>query len=407
MSDPLQIGCIGVGGYAAHLIGVLDRAVPIERARLAAVDVSRSSPDQPVAAIMQRHGTAPVQGVTALIGQAGLDAIMVPTSIDSHLPYTAAALRAGLHVHCEKPIAATIQDARTMIAERDRAGRCVNVGFQDVSSPSTQWAKKLILDGVTGPVRRVRVMACWPRPDRYFSRNDWAGRIRRDGRWVLDSPANNALAHQINLALYLVGPDEHTSARTAEIEAELYRARDIENYDTCAIRATTDTGVELLVLLTHACARPTQPMIDWLGDAGSIHREHPGRVELRRGERVLTRREDGFEPACLAMMERFIDHLAGRSSHLLCEIDSALEVTRLVNGVSAATPVRTVDRTHVRRVALDDEPEGRVNAIVGIESVLGRCFEHWALPSETAAPWAQAPGRMDLRGYEHFDGPAQ
>ncbi len=406
MTRPFHIGSIGVGGYAASLIRLLDQAIPHERARLAAADVSRSTPEGPVADIVAQHQTARVQGVDALLDHPDLDAVLIATSIDSHLPFVTAALNKGLHVHCEKPITATIQDAREMIAQRDRTGRCVHVGYQDTYGATTQWAKQLILDGAIGALRRVRVMACWPRSDSYYNRNDWAGRLQRDGRWVLDSPANNALAHQTNLALYLGGPTMRDSARAVRVEAELYRARDIENYDTGAFRAVTESGVEILVLLTHACGQSHQPTIDWIGDTGSIHRMHPASVELRQGDHVLEHRDEGSGGPRLAMMENFIDRLEGPADRSLCEIENAMEVTRLINGVSACVPVRTIDSAHVQPIARADEAEGRVMAVRGIESLFAECFDRFALPSEVGAPWAGSPGRLDLSGYERFEGPA-
>ncbi len=405
MTTAYQIGCIGVAGYAAQLIGCLDESVPLEQARLAAVDVSRSSPNERIAEVLKRHDTAFVDGVPTLLAHDRLDAVLIATSIDSHLPYTTDALRAGLHVHCEKPITATIQDAAAMIAERDRAGRCVHVGYQAVYAPATHWAKRLILDGAIGRLRRVRVVGCWPRPDHYFNRNDWAGRLRRDGRWVLDSPANNALAHQVNLALHLSGADAHTTARPVALEAELYRARDIENYDTCAIRGTTDTDVQWLICLTHACRRQVQATVEWIGDAGFIRRVHQSSIELHRDGRMVEQREDTAAGGRAEMMTGFIDRLAGRADRSCCEIENAMQTTRLVNGASAAAPVRPVDPAHVRRVPTGSDPDNCVNAITGIEELFGECFERFALPGELGAAWAGPAGKLDMHAFDRFDGP--
>ena len=63
--------------------------------------------------------------------------------------------------------------------------------------------------------------------------------MQRDGRWVMDSPAANALSHFLQLPLYLLGPSMNQAATPVKVEAELYRANSIENYDTCSIRATS------------------------------------------------------------------------------------------------------------------------------------------------------------------------
>src|SRR6185295_13377270 len=86
-------------------------------------------------------------------------------------------------------------------------------------------------------------------------------RISRDGRWVLDSPANNALSHYLHLALFLLGPTERESAFPEEVEAELYRANPIESYDTCSLRLTFEGGAHALVGFTHACDTNIDPQV--------------------------------------------------------------------------------------------------------------------------------------------------
>ena len=409
---PIRLGCIGVSGYPSQLIRQLDRHIPLDRARLAAVDDSLSSPSDETAEILQRHAAASVAGVDKLVERDDLDALIVGTSIDSHRPFTEMALERGLHVHCEKPVAAAVQDAYAMIEARDRARRTVLIGFQDTYGDSAQWAKRKILEGAIGRVRRVRLRACWPRPDRYYQRNAWAGRIEREGRWVLDSPAHNALSHQINLALYVTGPTAGESNRATALEAELYRAREIENYDTCAFRAETEAGCDLLVLLTHACAGTVHPVIEYEGEKGLIRRRHPNYFELERDGQVVESQKDGEKGTHGAMFENLLDCIEGLAERPRCAIENGLEVTRLVNAGSEATPVHRVPEEAVRRVARDADVEDdeleTVSAIDGIEPLFERCFERFALPSELGdVDWARSPGKIDMRGYDRFNGPAE
>ena len=49
-------------------------------------------------------------------------------------------------------------------------------------------------------------MPLWPRDERYYSRNGWAGVKRtNDGTWILDSPTNNACAHFLHNMFYVLG----------------------------------------------------------------------------------------------------------------------------------------------------------------------------------------------------------
>lgn len=405
MSKPLQFGCIGVTGYPSVLIGALNRHTSLDEARLAAVDVSMSSPARATREIMDRHQTAEVRGVDALLDYPGLDVLLVATSIDSHLPYTVGGLERGLHVHCEKPITATIEDAYAMIEARDRAGRIVHVGYQDTYGRSVQWAKQKVLCGAIGRVKQVRVMALWPRDDGYYGRNDWAGGMKRGERWVLDSPANNALAHQINIALYVTGASADESNAATVVEAELYRARSITNADTCTMRCQTRSGAEVLILLSHATQAMRQPVVEFIGETGLIRRTHPSRAELVRDGRVVEECSEDESGVHGMMFRNLLDHIHGKVSRSKCEIENALEVTRLINGASEATAVVQVEMEHVERVPARREGEGFISAIEGIEQTFDRCFESFALPSETGVAWARAGGRLSLEKYVKFAGP--
>src|SRR5207249_3033108 len=183
-----------------------------------------------------------------------IDAVWLPLPIDLHLPFTQKALDAGKSVLCEKPAAGCVDDVDGMIAARDRTRLAVAIGFQDIYQPAVAVLKQRIVDGEFGKPLTVRVTGCWPRSERYFARNAWAGRFRRDGCWVMDSPASNALAHFLHLALFLLGPTRQQSAHPDAVTAELYRANEIENYDTCSMRFVVDNNVPIYVAYTHACA---------------------------------------------------------------------------------------------------------------------------------------------------------
>jgi predicted dehydrogenase len=405
VAQPLNIGVIGTTGYPSVLIEALDRHISHDAARIAAVDDSLSTPTEKTADILNAYNAARVHGVDALLKHDGLDAVIVATSIDSHLPFTQAALEQGLAVHCEKPITATVDEAHQMIAARDAADLPVHVGFQDTYTSSIQWAKRKILDGVIGKVQRVRLQARWPRNEAYYRRNNWAGALKRGENWVLDSPAHNALAHQINVAMYLTGPDPDSSNVATSLEAELYRARDITNYDTCAIRCGTAAECDVLILLSHACPTMFQPLIEFIGEKGTIRRVHPGYCELVvDGQTVETCKNGPDEPRG-PMFVNFIDRVQGRVERSMCEIENAIEVTRVINGANQCAKVSQVDERFVQVVSAGPDANADVRAIEGIDAVFDQCFERFLLPSELGdLAWATEPGKINLVGYDHFEG---
>jgi len=100
-------------------------------------------------------------------------------------------LAAGKAVMCEKPPAGSVDDLDAMIAARNPEKLPCAVAYQDIDHPATFLLKQRILAGSIGKLRSPSVMACWPRDDKYYGRNTWAGRIRCGAIGVMDSPAIN------------------------------------------------------------------------------------------------------------------------------------------------------------------------------------------------------------------------
>ncbi|MFL7794317.1 MAG: Gfo/Idh/MocA family protein, partial [Anaerolineae bacterium] len=164
----IQVGSIGAGGYAAFLLRCFDEFVPQRRAHIAAVSTSR--PDRVAQApFIVSQDAKVVESAEELLAIKKIDAIIVPTSIDSHLHYTKMALAAGKQVLCEKSVTATIQDAYEMIQARDEAGKIVAIGYQDAYSRSCQWAKQTVASGGIGEIKRAKVWSTWPRPESYYA----------------------------------------------------------------------------------------------------------------------------------------------------------------------------------------------------------------------------------------------
>jgi predicted dehydrogenase len=251
---PLGFGIVGMGGYGKHVLRCLQQssADPDPVVKLEAVcdpDVVRFGREMDE---LRAGGLSVYSSLEELLGDSKVRAVWLPVPITLHRKFTQAAVEAGKAVLCEKPAAATVDEVDQMIAARDANRQVVAIGFQDIYDPLVQDAKRRILAGELGTISNASVWGVWPRDSFYYSRNAWAGALRRGDDWVLDSPASNAMAHFIMLMLYLLGPTQETAAIPVSIEAELYRANPIENYDTCGLRVTVEGGASVLILLTHS-----------------------------------------------------------------------------------------------------------------------------------------------------------
>lgn len=88
----------------------------------------------------------------ALLASQDLDAVVIATPVASHADLTSQALRRGLHVLCEKPLAATSDDCRRLCHEADRAGRILMVGHVFLYNPGLLHIKRDLERGHFGKV---------------------------------------------------------------------------------------------------------------------------------------------------------------------------------------------------------------------------------------------------------------
>jgi predicted dehydrogenase len=90
-----------------------------------------------------------------------IDVIDIVTPGDSHVEIAIAALEAGKHVLCEKPLANTVAEARAMAdaaATATAKGVFAMVGFTYRRVPAATFARDLVVSGAVGDVRQVRAM---------------------------------------------------------------------------------------------------------------------------------------------------------------------------------------------------------------------------------------------------------
>jgi predicted dehydrogenase len=91
----------------------------------------------------------------ALLADPEIDAIYNPLPNHLHVPWTTKAAEAGKHVLCEKPIALSAAEARTLLDVRNRTGVKMQEAFMVRTHPQWQKARALVRDGRIGEVRSM------------------------------------------------------------------------------------------------------------------------------------------------------------------------------------------------------------------------------------------------------------
>lgn len=92
-----------------------------------------------------------------LIDQDDIDAIVVATPDHTHAVCTAAALRSGRHVYCEKPLTHTVSEARKITELARKSGLATQIGTQIHAGNNYRRVVELVQSGAIGPVREVHV----------------------------------------------------------------------------------------------------------------------------------------------------------------------------------------------------------------------------------------------------------
>lgn len=124
-------------------------------------------------------------------------AICTPNGL--HAAHTIAALRAGFHVLCEKPMAIDVHDCGEMIKEAERANRRLFIVKQNRFNPPVEAVKKAIDDGRLGKIYSVQLNCFWNRNENYYL-NSWKGTKDLDGGTLYTQ-----FSHFIDLLYWLVG----------------------------------------------------------------------------------------------------------------------------------------------------------------------------------------------------------
>lgn len=189
----VRVGVIGLGmgrhhiaGYQTHPEAEVVAIADLDEARLKEIGDQYGVPN--------RYTT-----VEKMLAGEALDVVSVATPNNFHKPITVAALEAGCHVLCEKPMALSAAEAREMLAAAERAKRRLMINFSYRFGEQSQALKERVDAGELGEI--------------YFGRTVWHRRrgLPRFGGWFGQKaisgggPLIDLGVHRLDLALWLMG----------------------------------------------------------------------------------------------------------------------------------------------------------------------------------------------------------
>jgi len=150
-SSKTRVGVIGVGQIGKHH---LNNYSTMEHVEVVAVADIAEGEAKRVAAI---HGIPNVYtDFRRLLERDDIQAVDVCLHNNFHRPMTVAALEAGKHVFCEKPMAGAYADAEAMLEASRRTGKMLSIQNQEYFANHTKAAKALIDAGQLGKLYHAR-----------------------------------------------------------------------------------------------------------------------------------------------------------------------------------------------------------------------------------------------------------
>ncbi len=151
MPKPCRIGIIGCGVIGRSHIGCYRHIPGVEVVACASSDGASARATAAEYGIPHAYA-----GYQQLLARDDLDAVDVCLHNNLHLPATLAALKAGKHVYCEKPIAGSYRDALAMVAAAREHRRMLHIQLSLVFANETRAAQSLIAAGELGELYHAR-----------------------------------------------------------------------------------------------------------------------------------------------------------------------------------------------------------------------------------------------------------
>lgn len=153
-----------------------------------------------------------------------LDAVHVLTPHYLHPAMAIQALRKKINVLTEKPISIHPEDARRMIKAAKANKVTLGVISQNRYNPGSQLVKKNILNGKLGKIKAAKLILSYHKPDDFYKKSDWKGRLKLEGGGVLIDQA----IHFIDVLSWLIDDKvEYVEANTARRRHKFIEVEDL------------------------------------------------------------------------------------------------------------------------------------------------------------------------------------
>ena len=211
MTGPVGIALIGMGWWGQKMLNVL-QAAPADIRVVRAVEPNVET----VRALCAQRGVALSASYADALNDPAVEAVVLATPHSLHGEQIEAAVAAGKHVFCEKPLALTKAGAEKAVALCRNAGLVLGMGHERRWEPPVA---AMLAEADAGELGRIHQIEANFSHDKFLSldRNNW--RLKAD-----QAPAGGMTAtgiHLLDLSVLLLGPAESVLCICEQLSSDL------------------------------------------------------------------------------------------------------------------------------------------------------------------------------------------
>ncbi|MBX9456254.1 MAG: Gfo/Idh/MocA family oxidoreductase [Rhizobium sp.] len=278
-----------------------------------------------------------------LLSDPDIDVISITTPNQFHAEMAVAALEAGKHVWCEKPMATTLADAERMLAASRASGKVTVMGYNYIQNPLIRHMAALVAQGAIGAVTHVRVEMdedYMADPDEPFY---WKSEAR-SGYGALDDFA----VHPLSLLSVLVGlPVEvmtDMSKPYADRPAREGGRRAVENHDIASVLLRFGEGPSgVLMANRSAWGRKGRIFVQIYGSEGALLYDQERMNEFQLYDRAGEPANHGFRTVLTSGSHPIYGRFVPAPGHGLGFNDLKIIECRELLAAVAGEPAHIVD----------------------------------------------------------------
>lgn len=228
----LKVGVIGCGSIAQYR-HLPEYALNPNVELVAVCDIAKERAEE----VAEKYGVKAFTSYEELLQSGGVDAVSVCTPNYLHAPISIAALNAGIHVLCEKPMATSEDEAKAMIAAAALSGKKLMIAHNQRFVPSHQKARKLIESGEIGKIYSFRTAFGHGGPEGWSVEGKEGWFFQKEKAFV--GAMGDLGVHKTDLLRYLLG--EEIAEVGAFVETSAKDFADVDDNAVCVLK--TESGI--------------------------------------------------------------------------------------------------------------------------------------------------------------------